>query len=464
MVLGQIFDRFVQGSPISVMARVLMQRALDPDQLDALFDDAKASQRTRELLFSAVVDLMAPVACNVRPEVSAAYLASLAEIEVSLSAVYAKLRGIEPQVCRALVRHTAERLAPVIDELGGARPELLPGYRVRILDGNHLAKTQHRLAVLRATRCGPLPGQALVVLDPRTMLVADVLPCEDAHAQERALVADVLPAVAPGDLWIADRGFGTARFVFGVAGRRGRFLVRQHEAAMRWEALTAWADAGRVATGAVQEQAVRLSEVDGRKVVRTMEARRIRLVLDRPTRAREAEVDLLTDLPAGAASAAVVAELYRARWTLEGAFQVLATALQAEVNTLGYPRAALFGFCVGLVAYNVLAATRGAVRAAHGAAAEREASDYYLADEVRATYRGMMVAIPAEEWAFVRSLGLGALAALLKGLAARVDLRAFRRRVRSPKKPRPPRSSGKRLKHVSTARLLAEAKATKVVT
>jgi hypothetical protein len=464
MLLGQIFERFVQGSPITVMARVLMERALNPDQINELFYDAKVNQKARELLFSSLVDLMALVVCNIRPKINAAYRASLAQIEVSLSAVYAKLQGVEPQVCRALVRHTAEQLAPVIDQLGGARPELLPGYRVKILDGSHLAKTQHRLKVLRTTRSGPLPGQSLVVLDPRTMLVDDVLPCEDAHAQERALVAELLPTVAPGDLWIEDRNFCTTKFVFGVAERQGGFLVRQHKATLHWEAVTEWIDAGRVATGAVQEQTIRLSEVVRKKVLRTLEVRRIRLVLDRPTRGQDAEIFLLTNVPAATAPAAVVARLYRERWTLEEVFQSLATALQTEINTLGYPKAALFGFCVGLAAYNVLAAVRGAVRAVHGVEAEEEVSDYYLADEVRATYRGMMIAIPADEWEFVGALSVQEVAELLKDLAQRVDLRAFRRQVRSEKKPRPPRSSGKKVKHVSTARLLAEAKTTKVIT
>jgi hypothetical protein len=464
MLLGEIFQRFVNGSPITVMARILMERALNPDQIDELFYDAKATQKMRELLFSSLVDLMALVVCGVRPTVSAAHHASLDRITVSLSDVYAKLQGVEPQVCRELVRHTAEQLAPIIDELGGARPELLPGYRTKILDGSHLAKTQHRLKVLRTTRSGPLPGQSLVVLDPRTMLVIDVLPCEDAHAQERALLVEILPTVARGDLWIEDRNFCTTKFVFGVAEGEGCFLVRQHKSTLHWEPLGEWVDAGRIATGAVQEQAIRLSEVVRKKVVRTMEVRRVRLVLDKPTRGQEAEIFVLTNLPATAASAAVVAQLYRERWTLEEVFQSLATALETEINTLGYPRAALFGFCVGLTAYNVLAAIRGAVRAVHGAEEEEEVSDYYMADEVRATYRGMMLAIPEEEWGFVGSLGVGDVAELLQGLARRMDLRKFRRQVRGEKKPRPPRSSGKKTKHVSTARLLAEAKTTKVKT
>ena len=42
----------------------------------------------------------------------------------------------------------------------------MPGYPIRILDGNHLAGTEHRIKELRALRAGALPGQALVVLDP----------------------------------------------------------------------------------------------------------------------------------------------------------------------------------------------------------------------------------------------------------------------------------------------------------
>src|SRR5208282_5103916 len=109
-----------------------------------------------------------------------------------------------------------------------ALPELLPGYRVRILDGNHLRHTQRRLKELREINSAPLPGQALVVLDPARMLAIDVFPCEDAHAQERSLLAAVLETVREGDLWIADRNFCTAGFLCGIARRKSHFVIRQH--------------------------------------------------------------------------------------------------------------------------------------------------------------------------------------------------------------------------------------------
>src|SRR4051794_10007562 len=300
MRLGETFERFLQQAPISVMYRALLERALDPHELDRLFEHEATHQYTRELLFSTVVELMAAVVLGVKPSVRAAYLASLGEIAASLTALYEKLKGIEAGVCRALVRDTTGRLEPLIRHLDATLPDPVPGYRAKILDGNHLAGTEHRVPATRTTRAAALPGQALVVLDPATMLVLDVVPCEDAHAQERSLVDQVLPGVEPGDLWIADRNFCTTRLLFGVLAGGGSFLIRQHKSTLYWEEVTTWAEAGRVAPGWVSEQAIRVTEPDSGSVV---ELRRIRLALDSPTRGKDKELFLVTDVPAGRAKA-----------------------------------------------------------------------------------------------------------------------------------------------------------------
>ena len=105
-----------------------------------------------------------------------------------------------------------------------------PGYRVRVLDGNHLPASEKRLAPLRSFRGAALPGHSLVVYDPEAGLVVDIVPCEDAHAQERTLVPSLLATVQPGDLWIADRNFCTATSVLLIVqtealAKRGRVLV-----------------------------------------------------------------------------------------------------------------------------------------------------------------------------------------------------------------------------------------------
>jgi IS4 transposase len=428
-----------------------MERSLDPDELNRLFEQTTSRQDTRELLFSSVVDLMSLVVCGVKPSVRSAYLASLGEISASLTAVYEKLKGIEPGVCRGLVRDTAGRLLPLVRQLDATRPDLVPGYHAQILDGNHLAATEHRIKPTRATHAAPLPGQSLVVLDPATMMVIDVAPCEDAHAQERSLVDQVLPGVGPGDLWIADRNFCTTRFLFGVRARRGCFLVRQHRQTLRWEPTTPLTDVGRVATGFVQEQMIRVTEVGGDGV---MELRRIRLQLDQPTRDKETELFLLTDLPPGHADALLVAETYRRRWTLENVFQSLTEALNCEINTLAYPKAALFGFCVALVAYNILAVIRAALRSEHGRVeVEAKASNYHLVQEVATTYAGMMIAIPPRAWEVFQGMSVEEMAEFLREVASQAWLAKYPRSRHGPKKPRPKRT-GRISDHVATARLL----------
>ena len=222
MVLDDIFERFAQQSPVTVMARAALEHALSPQAIDALFEQTAQRQYTRTLLFSSVVDLMGTVVAKIHPAVNAAYRAKAEALGVSLRAVYDKLERLEPGLSAELVRHTARTLNPVVTAMGGERAAWLPGYHVKILDGNHLAGTEHRIKELRTIGAGALPGHALVVLDPQAMLVSDVFPCEDGHAQERSLLGSVLETVGPRDAWIADRNFCTTDFLFGIDRREGQ--------------------------------------------------------------------------------------------------------------------------------------------------------------------------------------------------------------------------------------------------
>jgi hypothetical protein len=454
VVLDDIFERFARQSPVTVMVRAALEHALSPQTIDALFEQTAERQYTRTLLFSSVVDLMGSVVARVQPAINAAYRAKSETIGVSLKAVYDKLDRTEPGVSAALVRHTAAALGPVITAMGGERATWLPGYRVKIIDGNHLAGTEHRLKELRATGAGALPGKALVVLDPQAMLVTDAYCCEDGHAQERSLLDSVLEGMRPGEAWIADRNFCTTDFLFGIARRGGAFVIRQHGATLFIEGMGERRPCGRSETGAVFEQEMRLGDGDDGM----MAVRRITVELGTPTRDGETEVHVLTNLPAEVADAPMIADLYRRRWTVEAAFGELATCLDGEIDTLGYPKAALFAFCVALVSYNLMSVVKAALRSVHGEEAVEGLSFYYLADEVAGTHRGMMIALPEEEWAVFHGLTAAAFGAILLDLAAGARLSSYRKQVRGPKRPQPKRESGAKVKHISTARLLEKRK------
>jgi IS4 transposase len=98
--------------------------------------------------------------------------------------------------------------------------------------------------------------------------------------------------------------------------------------------------------------------------------------LDQATRDGDRELYILTNVPLRKASAKRIARLYRKRWTLETAFQHLEAYFHSEINTLGYPKAALFGFCLALVAYNMLAVVMAALRSVHGDTIDQELSLY----------------------------------------------------------------------------------------
>src|SRR4051794_3675737 len=116
MVLDDIFERFAAQSPVTVMARVALEHALDPSAIDALFEEVAERQYTRTLLFSTVVDLMSTVVCNVRPAIHAAFQANAESIGVSLRAVYDKIDRMPPRAGRDLRRATPglERLQVIL--------------------------------------------------------------------------------------------------------------------------------------------------------------------------------------------------------------------------------------------------------------------------------------------------------------------------------------------------------------
>jgi hypothetical protein len=279
MLLGQVFERFIKESPVSVMVRGLLEKALCPQILDELFERSAKTQYTRELLFSTVVNLMSLVVCGIHPSVHAAHQASVEKIGVSVTSVYNKINGIEPSTSGELVREVAGQMEATIRHLNATMPDLLPGYRVKIIDGNAIAASEHRLKELRQINSAPLPGQSLVVLD----------------------------------------------------------------------------------------------------------------------------------------------------------------------------------LCIALVAYNVLSVVKAALRSVHGTdKIETEVSNYYLADEIRGTYRGMMIAIPPEEWGIFHNITFMELSQILKHLAGLAKLRAFRRHPRGPKIAQPKRTYLKNKPHVSTAKILAQ--------
>jgi IS4 transposase len=391
------------------MARTALEHALSPDWIDAVFEAERQRQYSRELMFSTVVELMTLVSLGLRPSLHAA-ARQMDNLPVSLASLYDKVNHTEPGILQALVQGSAQRLAPVIARLG-VEPRLA-GYELRVLDGNHLPGSEKRLAVLRGAA---LPGQSIVVYDPDSGLVTDLIAGEDAHQSERTLAIPLLQGAKPGQLWIADRHFCTRTLLTGWDTAGACFIVREHTKHPRLASRGDWRGCGRTDTGTLREQEIALEGF-------ARSWRCIELMLDAPTEDGDMTIRLWTNLPAQI-SAAQVAELYRRRWRSEGMFQRLESVLHSEIGSLGHPRAALLGFAVALLAYNVLALIGRCVEQAHQQPPQPPpaVSLFHLALTIQSSYQGMLIALPSEHWSVWRQANPSTVAERLMELAHRVN-------------------------------------------
>lgn len=452
MILPAILDPFAAGAPAAVMTRLALDWIIEGTTLDCLLQDVAEAQYQREFALRHFVDVMLDVACGFRPSPRAAFLRRGFETIASLSAFYRKLGRMEPAVTEDVVRQTARRARQLIVAADALLPEPLPGYAMRILDGNVLAGTEHRIEPLRATWAAGLPGMSLAVYEPASGLILDLILEEDAHTQERALVGRV--PIEAGQVWVMDRNFCVRSLLFRIERSEAFFVVRWHRSSLPFRERGKLRPAGDCAAGRIFEQAIEVEDAQG--AVHPL--RRIVLRLDTPTRDGETEIVLITNLPHEVTAKACCAA-YAGRWQIEGHYQRMTDLLHCEVPTLGKPRAALFAFSMAAVAGNALAVLKGNLRVAHGEEVAAEVSAFALVGEVAEAYPGMMLAVPPPCWAHLTSCGADELAEVLNGLADRVPVHRMFRCRRGPKKPRPKRVRGERVRHRSNKKLLDQARA-----
>jgi hypothetical protein len=444
-----VFQSFVAQRPIATATQMILRRLLAPQALDQLFRDNAQSQYEQTLLFSALTRMMAAVVLGMFQSVNAACKKMQRELLVSTTAVYNKLQRIETQTMSALVRYAYQQTMETCRELGGVRQHDVAGYTTRILDGNHLSKTEHRLKETRALVAGPLPGKSLVVFDPRFDAVSDYFPIEDGHAQELSALDAFIATLARQQLVIADRNFCTLKLLYAIAAHSSCFVIRQH-AKLKGRIVGQLKRRGKTDTAIVYENKLQLPGYEGETLV----VRRIVACLHSPTRDGDTEVVLLTNLPTADADAMKVSELYRTRWKIETAFMHMTLSLQCEVSALCYPAAALFCFATALVGYNAWSIVKALVAKEHGRPASAMLSHYYLAAEIASTTDGLLIAVPEAHWTAFAEMKIDEFVECLQAVARSIDLSLYRKSVRGPKKPPPKKKGNKRTVHVSTQRIL----------
>lgn len=448
-----IFRSFAKERPFATVTQLVLRRLLSPDHLNGLFEQYAEEQYHRSLFFADLTGLVCSVVLGKYRSVNSGYKMLKERLGVSVTAVYEKLQRVETPLARQFVRGSYDQTVEICKAIGGVQNNDLPGYSTRILDGNWLSGTEHRLEETRTGTAAPLPGKSLVVYDPRYSAVCDFIPMEDAYSQELSGLDDVIETILAKHLWVADRNFCTLKFLYSIAAKGAAFVIRQHSKLHGTEK-GKLRKIGESETGIVYEHKLVLPKYDGQQIT----VRRIVVHLFEATRDKDVEVVLLTNLPQHDADAVVVSDLYRQRWKIETAFGHMTTAMNCEIKTLCYPKAALFCFACALVAYNAFAITKGAVAAEHGRAESEMLSHYYLALEIAETTGGMLVALPEESWDEIQSVSPVEFAAEVRTIVSGMDLSRYRKSIRGPKMKPPQRSNKCNCTHVSTKRILDKRK------
>ena len=137
--------------------------------------------------------------------------------------------------------------------------------------------------------------------------------------------------------------------------------------------------------------------------------------------------------------------------------QRLESVLNSEIRSLGHPRAALLGFAVAILAYNVLHLLKHSVERAHcEELPDLDVSTYYISVDLRVEYEGMLIALPVQTWTSWSDADPRVIADRLLELGRRLDPRRLATHRRGPKikKPKGYVDAAVASSHVSTARVL----------
>lgn len=452
-MIAKIVEQFAKQAPAALMFRGLFSRIFSDDVLNDIFAKHRGHQVESPLLFSYLVGLLVPVITGSRASLNAAHQAS--DCEMSRQAVYDKLKGIEPVVGAALLRATVGELQTLQNKTRVQRKDIIPGYHTFIIDGKSLNATEHRLWESRYDSRCPLPGRCVAMLDTRYELFSDVEFEPYAYRCERKILAPMFNRLEKGAIYVADRNFSDGVVLSSFAKSNAFFVIRQHGVSPSWREIPGHEiKACRHSTslgGRVYEQKVEVQIPDGS----WLQVRRVTIVLKKKTRNGDTTLNLLTNLPSEV-SAAKITVVYHNRWKIETCLGYLSQALNAEIKTLCYPKAAGLCFCLALVLFNMMS-TLKALIAEYGKQPDPEnpieLSYYYLAHEIAECQAGLNIVFNDRDWKQYAVMSATEFAKWMKSIAVQADLKRYRKHVRGPTKPRPKRKfSGSR--HVATQALL----------
>lgn len=447
-MLEEVLARFEAHAPLSVMMRLALERAMPAGWIDEVFEQTCQRRYPRELLFSTVVKLTSLVSLGLRPSLHAAAKKE-AQLPVSIAALYDKVRRTEPAILSKLVQHSAQRLVPVVEAMGITQS--LPGWQLRVVDGQPSAGQREALgAIAGLSGCGATgPHAGGVRRRPRA---------GDGH---RGLRGRARPGACGDGVTAGARAAGAV--VDGPTATSARetiaqgwdkagagFIVREHQKHPRLIEQGDWVACGRVETGTLQEQAIRIEE--GQPPWRRIELR-----------------DSIGQ-PRMQTPCCVCGAICRRRSVRSRLHGCTASAGASRACSNGWSRCCKARFAAWAIRARrcwalqwrswpttVLHLLEHSVEQAHREELpDLDVSTYYIAVALRAEYEGMLIVLPAAAWQCWSDADPRSVADRLLELARSLDPRRLATHKRGPKikKPKGYVDAATARSHVSTARVL----------
>lgn len=448
---AKLFERYSKKCPFALLTQMALRWFIQ-EECDKLFHDHRSAQYENVVLFSALANAVADVTLGFAENFNQAYKQHKHNLAVSTTSFYDKINATELPITQALVRQSALRAAELQDAMGFQPREILPGYQLFSLDGNHFQESDKRLGVLRNAFDAPLAGTMVARFDHQRELFDRAYPLADAHAQESTTHEEVLRDLRTRDVLIADRHHCVLAFFEAIEQAGAFFVIRQH-GRFKGVLIGQRKRIGRTRTGVVYEQEIRTSTApDAQRM------RRITVELDKPTRDGDRAIHVLTNLPA-TVCALTIAEVYRMRWEEETGFFYLTTTLTCEVQSVSHPQAALFLFGMAMMAFNVRQTILAALHAEHERQEVEEVSHFQISVEVARYTDGMLVVLDDGAWQEQVVMEVEFIATFMRKVAKTIDLKRYRKSRRGPKKKKVIEYPGRARTHLSTGKALREAKA-----
>jgi len=340
--------------PLAKSVILLFDHICNPVFLPAVFQKYKGRSYERELQFPTFLFIISDALLQHHGSghESMKRFADNGDLNVSMEAVYGKLRRAPITLSCGLLAECTNRLAELTPSRSGKLPESLKHFQMIVVDGKKIKNVAKRLAPLRKIKGAVLGGKVLAALSLNNGMVVSISADADGEANDTPLVPALLESVKEAikgtKLFILDAQFCDLTQPPLLSAGGNHFLVRYHPKVSFHRDKTAKIRRGKDRQGRKYLEEWGYIGAEGNKKRRYV--RRITL-----RRSGEENIILVTDLlDADVHPAIDLLDAYLMRWGIEVVFQKITDIFHLDSLIASTPEGTIFQCAFCMLLYNMM--------------------------------------------------------------------------------------------------------------